>query len=122
MGATAYYNNTNNAKYVDASGNLGDNVPETFAIQLSTSPFVNAAAGNFYPVSTVKDASGNTIPNPIIDSSVDSLADRPNMVSVRNPIGLPLSPILAPVQDIYGQMRVDDPSVAPPLGMGWSAT
>ena len=35
-GATAYYNNTNNAKYVDASGNLGDNVPETFAIQLST--------------------------------------------------------------------------------------
>ena len=96
VGATAYYNNTNNAKYVDASGNLGDNVPETFAIQLSTSPFVNAAAGNFYPVSTVKDASGNTIPNPIIDSSVDSLADRPNMVSVRNPIGLPLSPILAP--------------------------
>ena len=65
----------------------------------------DAAAGNFYP------AAGSRI----IDSSLDSLPDRPNMITVRQPLGIPLSPILRSL-DLFGQLRSDDPSVSPPSG------
>ena len=70
--------------------------------------FVNAAKGNFYPQEY----------SPIIDRSLDVLQDRQNMITVRQSLGLPQSPILAPDLDLYGQLRADDPNVAPPLGMG----
>lgn len=40
------------------------------------------------------------------------------MVTVRNPLGIDPSPILAPDLDLYGQRRVDDPDVATPSGLG----
>jgi hypothetical protein len=70
--------------------------------------FVDAANGNFYL------AAGS----PAIDSSLDSLEDRHEMVTVREPLGILESPILAPDTDLYGQLRSDDPSVAPPPGFG----
>jgi hypothetical protein len=53
-----------------------------------------------------------------IDSSVNSLQDRPDLVTVKSPLGLGLSPILAPDLDALGQVRVDDPQVSPLPGQG----
>ncbi|MCG2683351.1 MAG: GEVED domain-containing protein, partial [Planctomycetales bacterium] len=110
VGTTAYSGNSFNAAYFDNVGTLTLGVTETFAIVIPAGEplFVDAAAGNFYP------AAGSRI----IDSSLDSLQDRANMVNVKNPLGLPLSPILAPSTDILGQLRTDDPSVSPPSGFG----
>jgi hypothetical protein len=63
--------------------------------------FVSAATGNFYLAAGSK----------AIDSAIDSLLDRTNMVTVREPLGIPPSPILAPDRDALGLLRVDDPSV-----------
>jgi hypothetical protein len=70
--------------------------------------FVNPNAGNFYLAAQ----------SPAIDSSVDSLLDRPALVTVRNPLGILPSPIIAPDRDSVGQLRVDDPSVSTPDGFG----
>ncbi len=42
------------------------------------------------------------------------------MTSVKIPLGLLPSPIIAPTTDISGQLRVDDPTVAAPPGLGES--
>ena len=106
VGTTAYSRNQTN---------LADDDPirvftETFPIQIADGAplFVDAAVGNFYP------AAGSRI----IDSSLDSLQDRANMVTVKNPLGIPQSPILVPTADLLGQLRMDDPSVSPPTGFG----
>jgi hypothetical protein len=76
---------------------------------LATDPlFVNAVGGNFYP------AAGSRV----IDSSINSLVDRPSIVIVTNPLGIAPSPILAPDRDLIGQLRVDDPLAPPPPGLG----
>ena len=64
--------------------------------------------GNFYPAPGA----------PIIDSSVDALEDRLTMVQVSQPLGIAASPIQTPDYDAYGQLRLDDPAVAPPPGLG----
>ncbi len=87
------------------TGNLG-----AFAMVVANSDdlFVNRNAGNFYPK-----------PGALaIDSSIDSLLDRNNMVTIRQPLGIPSSPILAPALDLFGQQRVDDPAVTSPSGLG----
>ena len=53
-----------------------------------------------------------------IDNSVGSLLDRAEMVRVRDPLGIPPSPILAPGSDVTGQKRVDDPNVETATGFG----
>jgi hypothetical protein len=53
-----------------------------------------------------------------IDSSIDSVEDRPQLITVKNPLGIGLSPILAPARDLMGVLRQDDPSQSPPLGQG----
>ncbi len=53
-----------------------------------------------------------------IDSSLDSVEDRPELTTVTSPLGIGLSPILAPEFDLDGVLRVDDPSQAPPPGLG----
>lgn len=53
-----------------------------------------------------------------IDSSVNSVQDRPALTSATLPLGMPLSPIQAPEFDLLGQLRVDDPSVTTPPGLG----
>ena len=74
----------------------------------ATQLFVNPAEGNYYPAEF----------SPVIDSAVDSLEDRPAMVLVQDPLGIARSPILAPEYDASWQLRVDDPAVFPPSGLG----
>lgn len=105
--------NTTVVGYTLYQGNRTNTVGTTAgaqAIQLTaTDPlFVNATGYNFYPAPLSK----------AIDSSLDALADRPELVSVRTAVGLPVSPILAPSRDITGQLRVDDPAVTTPSGQG----
>ena len=85
-------------------------VNEAFPILLGDSDplFVNAAGGNYYL------AAGSRA----IDSSIDSLQDRAGLVTVREPLGITPSPILAPDRDVFGLLRVDDPNVTPPPGIG----
>ncbi|HPM79751.1 MAG TPA: S8 family serine peptidase, partial [Candidatus Anammoximicrobium sp.] len=52
-----------------------------------------------------------------IDSSLNTMQDRFGYVQVKEPLGLPQSPIYAPQYDVYGQLRVDV-SWADPLGAG----
>ncbi len=98
--ANLYQNNTSNG----AGGS------EQFAIQLQpTDPlFVDAANNDFYLAEGSK----------AIDSSLNSLQDRPAMVQVDAPLGIPAEPIIAPAYDELGQLRVDDPSVSSPPGLG----
>jgi large repetitive protein len=70
--------------------------------------FVSPGLGNLYP----------TQGSQLIDSSIDSLQDRAALVSVKQPLGYAASPILAPRFDINGILRVDDPSVETPAGLG----
>ncbi|MCI0360028.1 MAG: GEVED domain-containing protein [Planctomycetaceae bacterium] len=101
LGGMLFQGNDTNANVPIGSG---------FPIVLSNNQplFVNAAAGNFYPKAL----------SPAIDSSVDSLLDRPSLVTVRNPLGIPPSPIISPNRDNVGQLRVDDPGVSTPQGQG----
>ncbi|MGE0758627.1 MAG: GEVED domain-containing protein [Pirellulaceae bacterium] len=55
-----------------------------------------------------------------IDSSVNSVQDRPELLAIKTPLGMSASPILAPDLDALGQARVDDPSVNTPTGQGGS--
>ncbi len=103
VGESVYENNATNL--------VG--VAESNAINLSNDKnlsalFVNAAAGNFYL------AEGS----PAIDSSLNTLPDRPQMVAVDTPLGIPASAIQAPNFDLLGQLRVDDPNVSSPPGLG----
>ena len=85
--------------------------PGSFPIVLSPGDalFVDAASSNFYP------EAGSLV----IDSSLDSLQDRANYAnSVRGPLGIAPSPILAPDRDVFGQLRVDDPTVSTPTAQG----
>lgn len=70
--------------------------------------FVNAATGNF------NLAAGSRA----IDASLNSLADRPAMTTVSAPLGIGPSPILAPLTDLTGKLRNDDPSKPSEPGLG----
>ena len=83
-------------------------VVQSQGITLANDPFVNAAAGNFYPVQ------GSTI----IDSALNSLQDRTDFIAVNAPVGIGASPILAPNRDLFGQLRSDDPNQASEPGLG----
>ena len=104
LGGNAYYRNTQNANGVTESdlGVLNLLVNESQPI------FVD-------PVNSVFSPSANV---PIIDSSIDSLEDRASLATVREAVGLSKVPILAPIVDINGQIRVDDPMVDSPIGLG----
>ncbi|QDV27539.1 GEVED domain-containing protein [Aureliella helgolandensis] len=102
VGGTVFQRNTSNVAGSATIGQfpnmVGANVPM----------FVDIAAGNLYPAPS----------SPLIDSSIDSLQDRPSIVAVKAPLGLATSPIQAPRSDINGQLRVDDPAVETPSGLG----
>ncbi|MFN6162612.1 MAG: GEVED domain-containing protein [Planctomycetota bacterium] len=72
--------------------------------------FTNVGTQNLYPLPGA----------PSIDASIDSLLDRSAMLTVKQPLGLAPSPIIAPALDIYGALRVDDPTVTAPPGLGES--
>ncbi|MEM9645151.1 MAG: GEVED domain-containing protein, partial [Planctomycetota bacterium] len=55
----------------------------------------------------------------IIDSSFSEIADRGDFfATVKDPVGISPSPIIAPGFDAYGQPRVDDPTKTSPGGVG----
>ncbi len=70
--------------------------------------FVDVHARRLYP----------ELQAPTIDSTIDSLLDRAGLVSVKAPLGLQVSPILAPTYDLNGLLRIDDPTVDSPFGLG----
>ena len=97
--------------YKDNGDDLNGSVGESFAVFLETDDplFVDADNGNFYL------AHGSRA----IDSSIDSMEERQDFYnSILEPIGIPVSPILAPEVDLFGQLRRDDPAVASPIGIG----
>ena len=80
VGETAYqFNGVNVAGLADEGANALD-------VASGVPLFVDPANGNFYPAEC----------SPIIDSSLNWLADRPELTSVRSPLGIPESPIVAP--------------------------
>ena len=84
-----------------------------FALSLDNDDplFVDLLNGNFYPAANSQ----------IIDSSIDSLEERPSLETVKSAIGIAPSPILVPDRDALGQLRQDDPAVEPQLGQGRNA-
>ncbi len=66
--------------------------------------FVEAAKDNYYP------AAGSQL----IDSSRSGFNDRAAYIAVTGPLGIPKSPIIAPIFDRFGQLRVDDTNQAGP--------
>ena len=96
VGFSAFHNTT-------SAGVAGEN-----AVTLTSDPFVNAARGNFYPAAKAE----------IIDGALDVLQDRPASVAVTQPLGLPVSPIIVPSRDLFGQLRSDDPGQETRPGLG----
>jgi hypothetical protein len=101
LGGTVYQGNGANTAGITVGA-------DAFVLNNAAPLFVNPAIGNFYL------AEGSLA----IDSSIDSLLDRPAMQTIRDPLGIPPSPILAPDKDATGALRVDDPSVDSPGGSG----
>ena len=104
LGANSFYRNEEDAP---ANVSLGQ-----FAQVISPSEVVFVGADQL----VFSPAAGASI----IDSSIDLLEDRTSLASVRDPLGIPPSPIIAPRLDVTGQLRVDDPSVETPSGLGES--
>lgn len=104
IGATLYQGNASNVGGSASPGQFAQNV------QAGVPLFTDPAAGNLYPVPG----------SAAIDSTIDSLVDRTGLLAVKRPLGLADSPIIAPTTDITGMLRVDDPSVAAPPGIGES--
>ncbi len=99
------YQNTNQPTAGIAQGSfdrqLGNNDPL----------FVDAARGNFYL----------QLNSEAIDSAIDSVEERGAFYNtVLQPMGIPVSPIIAPDYDLFGQLRKDDPDVNPPPSPGLS--
>jgi parallel beta-helix repeat protein len=86
---------------------------QTTAIALAAGAplFVDSTNRNFYL------AAGSAA----IDSSINTLQERDSLVAVTNSLSILPSPIQAPEHDLYGQLRVDDPTVAPPSGPGFGS-
>lgn len=84
-----------------------------------TSDFNVTLAGT---VRTLENAAGDRMtpaPNsPIIDSAVNSIAERDRFAALKLSVGIPVSNILAPDRDNSGQLRADDPNVASSGGLG----
>ena len=100
-GGNAFQSNTTNTSI--GLGNESIIVPDTVDL------FQDRARRIYIP------AAGSNI----IDSSFASLTDRSTYLqTVKQPLGIAPSPIIAPNLDAYGQVRVDDTTVTTPGGVG----
>lgn len=101
LGANIYQSNGLNVSGVNSS---------TFDITLGPNEplFVSTTNRKFYL------ANGSRA----IDASLEALQEPTELTQVKSPLGLPLSPMLAPNRDVNGLLRVDDPQVNSPEGMG----
>ena len=102
VGGMVFHRNTANTANSATVGQFAIVVPST------TEVFSDLSTGNLYPAAN----------SPIIDASIDSLQDRSSLVSVKNSVGIGSSSILAPQYDVNGLLRVDDPGVSSPSGLG----
>ena len=95
VGGNAYHNNgVNSTTPLDST-----------ALIVSGEVFQDPARRVFIP------AAGSAV----IDSSFSSLNDRTDFVNtVKQPVGIASSPIIAPLFDAFGQPRFDDPNINPP--------
>ncbi|WP_417375975.1 Calx-beta domain-containing protein [Gimesia maris] len=91
-------------------GNVENGIVGNFPIVLDLSEplFVSREEENFYLAAN----------SHAIDSSLNSLADRVQFVTIRNSIGMPNSDTVAPATDRTNDLRVDDSSQSPPPGLG----
>ncbi|WP_417395854.1 Calx-beta domain-containing protein [Gimesia chilikensis] len=96
-----YYHNT-------SDGTLGTHSTVIPLSDTTSTLFVDAATRNFYLADNSR----------AIDSSLNRLADRSLYAAVKDALGIPVSDIFAPSYDVYGQLRVDDPTQSPPPGLG----
>ena len=101
LGGNSYYRNTDDLLGADF-GRFSTVVANSEVL------FATATESVFVP------AAGASI----IDSSMDSLPERASLTTVRDALNIPPSPVLAPQFDVNGQLRVDDPNVEPPSGLG----
>jgi large repetitive protein len=89
--------------------NLNLDVDSNGAFAINRQPlFVNAINQEYLPRNLSR----------LIDSSIDSLTERAAFRTIKEANGIGQSPILAPSRDAFGQLRIDDPSVSPPSGIG----
>jgi GEVED domain/Dockerin type I domain/Bacterial pre-peptidase C-terminal domain len=102
VGGSLFSRNTANINGTVASNQF------TMVVGAETQLFVDPVGGVFYPFNN----------SPAIDSSINSLNDRQGLIAVKQPLGLNASPIIAPSRDINGLLRVDDPNVETPAGLG----
>ncbi len=103
IGGTLYAGNRTPTQNLNVG--LGAN---SIVLNASQPLFADAANGNYFL------AAGSRA----IDSSVDSLAERSNYAATLSSVGVSSSGLVAPVTDLTGVTRVDDPSVEPPAGLG----
>ncbi|QDS90768.1 Dockerin type I repeat protein [Rosistilla ulvae] len=81
----------------------GDLGTSSVLITDATTPvFVDPENRNFYPA----------VDSPAIDSSREGINDRSYLLTIKGPLGIGASPILAPDRDVTGQFRNDDPSTS----------
>ncbi|MCH2362753.1 MAG: GEVED domain-containing protein, partial [Pirellulales bacterium] len=98
--------------YADNTADVNGIVQGDFAINVNSGDplFTNLSAGNFYPAGSSR----------VVDASLNSLQDRLSLETLRESVGIAPSPIIASDVDRFGQLRVDDPQVAPPVGLGFN--
>jgi hypothetical protein len=101
VGTTVFQDNGTNTTGVSATNSI--------ILSVGDPLFVNPLGGNFYL------SAGSRA----IDSSLNRLEDRPAITLVTDRLGIDPSDIFSPERDIFGQLRVDDPSQAPPPGLGF---
>ncbi|MEO1616994.1 MAG: Ig-like domain-containing protein [Planctomycetota bacterium] len=83
-------------------------VPGGFTELVGGDLLEDGAAGRFTP----------GINSAIIDSAVDSIDPLPEVVTLTAQLGIPTRAIESPDRDFSGQLRADEPTMAPPGGIG----
>lgn len=104
---TIYKDNLTNAVGISGSDPLGDN---SIPLQSTDPLFVDPVVGNYYLADLAQ----------AIDSAVGSVEERLQRLGLLSLLGIEESPIVAPIYDLIGQRRTNDPRVNPPLGSGLS--
>ncbi|MCA9048851.1 MAG: hypothetical protein KDA89_09000, partial [Planctomycetaceae bacterium] len=106
---TYFRGNGTNATGVTPSLTIPDNAANLL--------FVNEANDNFYLAGDTNNTDGvfdGALP---IDRSLGKVDDRTSFVAVKSDLGIPVSNVISPKRDLYGQTRRDDPN-QPPSGVG----
>lgn len=79
-----------------------------YVVPIGGDVLADPLAGNFLPI-------GGSL---VVDSAIDSLPERAAFASLKQSLGIAVSPILAPTRDNSGLLRADDPDTQTPSGLG----